>query len=280
MKKWLIAVLLVVACVFGLTACGSSAGSEAPAELELTEDQRQQWYDSASQFVLAMNDAVQNGTAQEQMDDPVYGPALSGWENALRDIGEVQDIVGKSCSFTKKEGTVTVTVKGSRHDADVVFMMESGDQGYSPTSITTNVEYDMNEKIQQAGMNTVLGMGTTFAILILLAFVITAFGAVMSSAARKATKEAPKKEAEKIEAPAPEAVSAEKESAGGQPDDAELIAVIAAAVAAAEGQPANDLELTAILSAAVAAYEEDSEEKIVHPADEFIARTIKKSRRR
>ena len=121
MKKWLIAVLLVVACVFGLTACGSSAGSEAPAELELTEDQRQQWYDSASQFVLAMNDAVQNGTAQEQMDDPVYGPAFSGWENALRDIGEVQDIVGKSCSFTKKEGTVTVTVRGSRHDADVVF---------------------------------------------------------------------------------------------------------------------------------------------------------------
>ena len=187
MKKWLIAVLLVVACVFGLTACGSSAGSEAPAELELTEEQRQQWYDAASQFVLRMNEVVQNGTAQEQMDDPVYGPALSGWENALRDIGEVQDIVGKSCSFTKKEGTVTVTVKGSRHDADVVFMMESGDQGYSPTSITTNVEYDMNEKIQQAGMNTVLGMGTTFAILILLAFVITAFGAVMSSAARNGT---------------------------------------------------------------------------------------------
>ena len=280
MKKWLLAALLVVACVFGLTACGSSAGSDAPAELELTEEQRQQWYDSASQFVLAMNDAVQNGTAEEQMDDPVYGPAFSGWENALRDIGEVQDIVGKSCSFTKKEGTVTLTVKGSRHDADVVFMMESGDQGYSLTSITTNVEYDMNEKIQQAGMNTVLGMGTTFAILILLAFVITAFGAVMSSAARKAAKEAPKKAVEKIEAPAPEAAAPEKESTGGQTDDAELIAVIAAAVAAAEGQPASDGELTALLTAAVAAYEEDSAEKIVCPADVFIARTIKKPRRR
>ena len=280
MKKWLIAVLLVVACVFGLTACGSSAGSEAPAELELTEDQRQQWYDSASQFVLAMNDAVQNGTAQEQMDDPVYGPAFSGWENALRDIGEVQDIVGKSCSFTKKEGTVTVTVKGSRHDADVVFMMESGEQGYSLTSITTNVEYDMNEKIQQAGMNTVLGMGTTFAILILLAFVITAFGAVMSSAARKAHKAAPEKAVEKTVAPVVEAAAPEKENAVGQPDDAELIAVIAAAVAAAEGQPSSGTELTAILTAAVAAYEEDSEDKIVRPVDEFVARTIKKPRRR
>ena len=280
MKKWLIAVLLVVACVFGLTACGSSAGSEAPAELELTEEQRQQWYDAASQFVLRMNEVVQNGTAQEQMDDPVYGPALSGWENALRDIGEVQDIVGKSCSFTKKEGTVTVTVKGSRHDADVVFMMESGEQGYSLTSITTNVEYDMNEKIQQAGMNTVLGMGTTFAILILLAFVITAFGAVMSSAARKAHKAAPEKAVEKTVAPVVEAAAPEKENAVGQPDDAELIAVIAAAVAAAEGQPSSGTELTAILTAAVAAYEEDSEEKIVRPVDEFVARTIKKPRRR
>ena len=155
MKKWLTAALLVIVCVFSLTACGSSAAPAAPAELELTDEQRQQWYDSASQFVLAMNEAVQTGQAQAQMDDPVYGPAFAGWENALGDIGEVQNIEGKSCSFTKNDGTVTVTVKGSRHDADVVFTMENADQAYVVTAITTNVEYSMSEKVQQAGMNTV-----------------------------------------------------------------------------------------------------------------------------
>ena len=44
MKKWLITTFLVIACVFGLAACGSTAGSDAPSELELTDEQRQQWH--------------------------------------------------------------------------------------------------------------------------------------------------------------------------------------------------------------------------------------------
>ena len=76
MKKWLITTLLVIACVFGLVACGSSDNSNATPEVELTEEQEQQWFDSASQFVLSMHDAVQTGQAEAQMDDPVYGNPL------------------------------------------------------------------------------------------------------------------------------------------------------------------------------------------------------------
>ena len=87
MKKWLITTLLVIACVFGLVACGGSSGnSAASSEVELTEEQKQQWYDSASQFVLSMNEAIATGQAEAQMDDPVYGPAFSSWQNALPDI--------------------------------------------------------------------------------------------------------------------------------------------------------------------------------------------------
>jgi len=278
MKNRIITTLLVIVCVLSLAACGASETVTAPAELELTEEQRQQWYDSASQFVLAMNEAVKTGQAEAQMDDPVYGPAFSGWENALRDIGEVQDIEGKSCAFTKKDGTVIVTVKGSRHDADVVFTMESADQAYVVTAITTNVEYSMDEKVQQAGMNTVLGMGTTFAILILLALVITAFGAVMNRAAGRA-----KKTVSKASAPRPAASSEKAAAAPAAADDDgpaagedELIAVISAAVAAAE----SDATLTAVMAAAVAAYEEDSAGVKTHKVDEYVARTIRKSRKK
>ena len=227
MKKWLITTLLVIACVFGLVACGGSSNNSAPSEVELTEEQKQQWYDSASQFVLSMNEAIATGQAEAQMDDPVYGPAFSSWQNALQDIGEVQGIEGKSCSFTKKEGMVTVRVKGSKHDADVVFTMESSDQNYTVTGITTNVEYSMKEKIQQAGMNTLLGMGTTFAVLILLALVIALFGKVVGGASNKTavSKKAP------APAPAPVLPAAE---------DTELVAVIAAAIAAFEGKQSTD----------------------------------------
>ena len=97
MKKWLITTLLVIACVFGLLACGSSEVGPDPSEVVLTEEQEQQWYDNASQFVLNMHDAVQSGQAEAQMDDPLYGPAFTSWENAIKDIGEVQGIEGKSC---------------------------------------------------------------------------------------------------------------------------------------------------------------------------------------
>ena len=235
MKKWLITTLLVIACVFSLAACGSADNSNTPAEVELTDEQRQQWYDSASQFVLSMNEAVQSGQAEAQMDDPVYGPAFQSWKNALTDIGEVQNVEGKSCSFTKKEGTVTVTVKGSRHDADVVFTMESSDQGYSVTNITTNVEYSLKEKIQQAGMNTLLGMGTTFAVLILLACVIALFGKVVGGAAGRTSKKSAAQPAVIEAAPAPVAAQAEELA-----DDTELVAVIAAAIAAYEGRQSTD----------------------------------------
>ena len=234
MKKWLITTLLVIACVFGLAACGSSNSSPTDSELELTEEQRQQWFDSASQFILSMNEALQTGQAEAQRDDPVYGPAFSSWENALTDIGEVQNIEGKSCSFTKKEGTVTVTVKGSRHDADVVFTMEGTDQGYMVTGITTNVEYTMKEKIQQAGMNTLLGMGTTFAILILLALVIALFGKVVGEASNRTSRKTVVQETAAPVAAIPEEDTEELV------DDTELVAVIAAAIAAFEGAQSVD----------------------------------------
>ena len=237
MKKWLITILLVIACVFSLAACGASEKPASTGEVELTDEQKQQWFDSASQFVLSMNEAVASGQAEAQKDDPVYGPAFTSWENALGDIGEVQNIEGKSCSFTKKEGIVTVTVKGSKHDADVVFTMESSDQGYKVTGITTNVEYSMKEKIQQAGMNTLLGMGTTFAVLVLLACVIALFGKVVGGASNRTT--IIKKSAQVSSAPAAVA-PASAEEAEDLTDDLELIAVIAAAIAAYEGKQSTD----------------------------------------
>ncbi len=236
MKKWLITILLVITCVFGLAACGSSDNTPSSGEVELTEEQKQQWFDSASQFVLSMNDAVVSGQAEAQMDDEVYGPAFNSWENGLTDIGEVQGIEGKSCSFTKKEGTVTVTVKGSKHDADVVFTMEGSSEGYKVTGITTNVEYSMKEKIQQAGMNTLLGMGTTFAVLVLLACVIALFGKVVGGASNRSTaKKTAVQPAARAVPAAPAAEEAEELA-----DDTELVAVIAAAIAAFEGKQSAD----------------------------------------
>lgn len=108
--------------------------------LELTQEQEQAWYDSASQFIIDMDRVVQDGARQDQKDEPVYGPALSSWEKALPNIGEIQDITGKSIRFTEEGGVLIMNVKGSKQDAEVVFILETKDDGYFLTSITTKVD--------------------------------------------------------------------------------------------------------------------------------------------
>jgi sodium pump decarboxylase gamma subunit len=113
--------------------------------------------------------------------------------------------------------------------------MESSDEGYKVTGITTNVEYSMSEKIQQAALNTLLGMGTTFTVLILLALVIALFGKIVGGASNRTTQK--KSAAAPAAAPAPAAVASVEEELA---DDMELVAVIAAAVAAYEGKQSTD----------------------------------------
>ena len=78
-------------------------------------------------------------------------------------------------------------------------------------------------------MNTILGMGTVFAVLIFLAFVISLLKYIPMLQERFAKKtgkeEAPAKETPKMEAP----VTEEELT-----DDEELVAVITAAIAAAD----------------------------------------------
>ena len=121
---------------------------------------------------------------------------------------------------------------GSNHDADVVITV--GVKTGTPSNVATNVRYTLGELMEQAGLNTILGMGTTFVILILLSLIISAFALIGKSQANK------KKKAAAIQAAEAPAAAPAAEVAEEVTDDNELIAVIAAAVAASEGQTTTD----------------------------------------
>ena len=101
-------------------------------------------------------------------------------------------------------------------------------------SMTVSAHYTTGEILEKAGLNTILGMGTVFVVLIFISFIIYLLGFIPKlqkklSGKGKAAEE--KKETPVQAAPAP-AVSA-PQAAG--TDDGELAAVIAAAIAASEG---------------------------------------------
>lgn len=79
--------------------------------------------------------------------------------------------------------------------------------------------------MQEAGLNTLMGLGIVFLVLIFLSFIISLFRLIPKPGKPEAPKAAP------VSAPATAAVEEEEET-----DDLELVAVITAAIAASEGK--------------------------------------------
>lgn len=97
----------------------------------------------------------------------------------------------------------------------------------------------MGELMKRAGLNTVMGMGTVFLVLILISIIIYLLGFIGKAQNKGAAAAVPEKPAEPLVMETP----AEPED---MTDDFELVAVIAAAIAASEGVPADCLVVRSI----------------------------------
>ena len=255
MKK---SIVLILILAMMLSACGNSTAAD-PNAVPLTETEEQQWLDAAVAFTESMEAAAQEGGDMLPMDDPVYGPAIDSWITAMEDVGTVQGITGESVEFTDEDGRIVVHVDGTDHDAEVVLTLGKVSGSYDLTNVAVNVIYSFAELMQQAALNTVLGMGTTFAVLILLALIIMLFGKILN------------RTTERQKAPA-----APKAAPAAAPDPAQTAAAQPAAEipAPVEENLTADLSLVAVIAAAVAAYEGKSS------TDGYVVRSIRKSRRR
>ena len=105
-------------------------------------------------------------------------------------------------------------------------------------SAAMNPSSTVGELMANAGLNTLIGMGTVFAVLILISLIISAFKVIPKIQESRAKKNAPKEEPAGID----NAVSriVEQEVVEEEADDLELVAVIAAAIAASEGAVTTD----------------------------------------
>ncbi|MBO4373965.1 MAG: OadG family protein [Lachnospiraceae bacterium] len=163
------------------------------------------------------------------IDGKAFLSGVSGYMDAVDEMGGVIDISEPLMASTDDSITATFDVDGVERDAKIVVTLNERNK---IESITTNCDYTFAENLRKAGLNTVLGMGTTFVILIFLSLIISLFKFIpdlQDGFAKKKSAAA---------SPAAKAVDntisqiIEKEEAA---DDNELIAVITAAIAAYEG---------------------------------------------
>ena len=164
--------------------------------------------------------------------------------DALGDIDTSKNLTG-TYEYSNDGKTIVVTVpltgsqtnkKGELITAEAEVIV-SNDLFLTVESCSLNINRSMSELMGRAAMDTLMGMGTVFSILIFISLIIWAMGGIPKLQARmKERKE--DKTSQAVDNTIAQII--EKEENENENDDCELAAVIAAAVAAYEGSAGTD----------------------------------------
>lgn len=196
-------------------------------------------------------DAIQS---QGQLPDYVI-TAIENWEATSEECGAYVDYDESSFVLAKSGKTLTTDVTVQFENRDATFEVVYSYWNMEVEGFTINTNYTFGEKMTKAGLNTIISMSVVFMVLILISLIIKAFDIFPYLEKKKKEKEAAAKAAAApapvveapapvVEAPAPVVeVPAEPEP---QQDDTELIAVIAAAIAASTGTSTSDFVVRSI----------------------------------
>lgn len=267
MKKFA-KMLLMLACVFGLTACGSA---ETVSEYQQSKIENAQAH--ATFIIDNVTELVKNGTGAEWLEKynnvelaevftsrlsenfynktkkpfPFYAEgkgvrsALSSFESGLETIGTIKKQEESTAVVDGDTIVVTVPITGEKASGSVELIF-TNDIYMKMTSCTLNLDETMGQLMTRAALNTLLGMGTVFVVLILISLIISAFGLIPKIQASFSKKEEPVVTPSVSAAPA----AAKTEEPEDLTDDLELVAVIAAAIAAYEGTSADGFQVRSI----------------------------------
>jgi len=255
MKKFL-ALICMITCLLGLTACGSE---------ETYSDYQQQKIDYAKDLAagdyLSMliayseDEAIESlseNTAEEleylmqanyglNIDGKALISAVTSFNSAMETIGDVTGTGTVTATVDDKQIIVDVEVNGVKKDA-IAQVIVSNDMFMKLESAALNPTASMGDLMAKAALNTLIGMGTVFVVLILISLIIACFNFIPKIQAKMAAKKAAKTAAPEttgVDNAVAQIVEAES-AAANLTDDLELVAVIAAAIAASEGAASTD----------------------------------------
>ena len=268
MKHKILVLGVMISCLLGLTACGSEIqyntveGSRYHTQLftsssisnyatYLEDEVFEKWYlqgvtpenfEERTYFDLAMK--YNQAAGELSFDDSYYNVHKSGydsWYKAIEDLGYTDlstfqnDLYVKDVTYqVNKKGVLVLdaVLAGTKHTADMeIYLTNRGE----PTDIGVTVNKTTGEKLQNAGLNTLLGMGMAFAILIIISLIISLFPVLFGGGGKK-KKESDKEITQKAMDNTISQIAEQEDLS----NDAELVAVIAAAIAAYEGSASTE----------------------------------------
>lgn len=240
MKRKLAVLLSVLLCVFGLTACSSSSASDTASEdMAVYKTEAVALIDTLVNEQKTLDEL--KAEANDEDEAAAFEAGFSAWEDAKEELGAVSEIKEDSAdvSYENQNKLYVVSVDGTFDKRDAVVTVTFDKKG-NLSSVAFNGVYTLGEKMSKAALNTIMGLAVVFVMLIFISLIIYCFKFIHEAEERAAAK---KKASEPAPAPAPAPVVEETVE---EEDDLELVAVIAAAIAASEGTDPNGLVVRSI----------------------------------
>lgn len=245
LKSLLLTVCLLVSMSV-LAACGqkteSTENNGGLTEQEITS------FESSAVGMIESVTAMDDATMEQYltMNDEFTTGAIQSWKDAKEELGAYKESAEQSYEVKGKVITITTKAIFENMDADVELTVDfSNKSSVSATGMTFNIDYPMSVMMERAALNTVMGIVIVFLMLLFLSFLISLFKYIP-----KLTESFGKKKEITEEPKAPVAVEIptvqEEEELV---DDGELVAVIAAAIAASENTSTDGFVVRSIKKA-------------------------------
>ncbi len=235
MKKKIALILSLCLMVLGLTACG-----EDPKEVDYngyTYDQLKEEVQSTANGLLAISDEqIEQYKSNEDEQYKMLVDMVTRWDEATEDVGAYKEL--GDFTITKSGKTLTCEQEIVFEERSVILTFVFTYYNMQLDDVTVDAVQTLGEKMANAGLNTLMGMGVVFAVLILISLIIYCFKIFpyLEQKIKKNDKTTVPVTSEKVQEVQPVAAT----------DDLELVAVIAAAIAASTGTSTDDFVVRSI----------------------------------
>lgn len=221
MKKKIFLIAVLCLCMLGLAACSKTDPTTVDYN-GYSYDDLQTNCQGTVQTLASMTDEDKQYYLENSTE--IIANLITRWEDAVEEYGSFVDF--GDFEITKSGKTLTAAQTLHMEDRDVILTYVYTYYSMELEDITIDGVYSVGEKMSTALMNTLMGMLVVFCVLILISLIIYCFNIFPYLEKKKAAKSAPAKS---------DVVTQIEVREEQQTDDGELIAVIAAAIAAAEG---------------------------------------------
>ncbi|MGC6175243.1 OadG family transporter subunit [Lacrimispora sp. 38-1] len=242
--------LTMAVCLFSLSACGAASTKSEGIDADMKAQLEQIPVASYLELYTGLEDKdteqMRKSLAKKE-EVAALAEGIDSWNNVKGDLGGFVS-ASDSVKLEESKDGYTATVNTVFEKRNMDFTVTFDHKLSKIISVAFIPQYNTAEKMEKAGFNTLMGMGTVFVVLIFISLLIGGFRyiSIFEEKMLNKGKGSETKAAAEAEPVFATPLAEEDELK----DDLELVAVITAAIAASEGVSPSGLVVRSIKRAA------------------------------